>query len=89
MPTSVYSFDVEAVLAGARAPQVRNVDVEGAQVSIRVPFPSTADWRDRWIYFAVVDRFNNPNAGPATMWNAPFDRFQGGTLEREPASTPP
>ena len=47
MPTSVYSFDVEAVLAGARAPQVRNVDVEGAQVSIRVPFPSTADWRDR------------------------------------------
>ena len=33
MPTSVYSPEVEAVLAGARAPQVRNVDVDGAQVS--------------------------------------------------------
>jgi len=24
------------------------------------PFASPADWRDGWIYFLMVDRFNNP-----------------------------
>jgi glycosidase len=81
MPTSIESPEVEAVLSEARASQVRTVGVDGAQVPITVPYPSPADWRDQWIYFAMVDRFNNPNGGPATSWNAPFDRFQGGTLE--------
>ncbi|MEI9911553.1 MAG: alpha-amylase family glycosyl hydrolase [Bacteroidota bacterium] len=27
---------------------------------IPYPFPSPADWRDHWIYFLLVDRFNNP-----------------------------
>jgi glycosidase len=43
-------------------------------------FPSPADWRDHWIYFLIVDRFNNPNTPPLHM---PFDDpwffgFQGG-----------
>ena len=27
---------------------------------IPYPFPSPADWRDQWIYFVLIDRFNNP-----------------------------
>ena len=45
-------------------------------------FASPADWRDQWIYFLMVDRFNNSQAPPHHM---PFDDpnyydFQGGNL---------
>jgi glycosidase len=45
-------------------------------------FASPADWRDQWIYFLMVDRFNNSQAPPR---HAPFDGpnyydFQGGNL---------
>jgi glycosidase len=33
-------------------------------VNIPYPFPSPADWRDHWIYFLLVDRFNNPSRAP-------------------------
>jgi glycosidase len=42
--------------------------------------PSPADWRDGWIYFALVDRLNNSTQPPNRPWNVPFDGFQGGTL---------
>lgn len=45
-------------------------------------FPSPADWRDSWIYFLMVDRFNNSQSPPR---HKPFDDpdyydFQGGNL---------
>jgi len=45
-------------------------------------FASPADWRDQWIYFLMVDRFNNSQAPPR---HQPFDDpnyydFQGGNL---------
>ncbi len=45
-------------------------------------FASPADWRDQWIYFIMVDRFNNSLAPPRHL---PFDDpnyydFQGGNL---------
>ncbi len=43
--------------------------------------PSPNDWRDRWIYFLLVDRFDNPAAPPAHQWDDPFYTFQGGTLD--------
>jgi glycosidase len=41
---------------------------------------SPADWRDGWIYFLMIDRFNNPSRRPAQPWDAPYQGFQGGTL---------
>src|SRR5664279_4008390 len=42
--------------------------------------PSPADWRDGWIYFLLVDRFNNPTQPPHRTWDMPWNGFQGGTL---------
>jgi glycosidase len=42
--------------------------------------PSPADWRDHWIYFLIIDRFNNPLAPPREQWDAPVGSFQGGTF---------
>jgi glycosidase len=42
--------------------------------------PSPADWRDGWIYFALVDRFSNPTMPPNRPWDVPWDGFQGGNL---------
>lgn len=73
MPDAVYGPEVDQVLAEARR--------AGARDSGSRPFPSPEDWRDRWIYFLLVDRFNNPDAPPRAPWDRPFGGFQGGTLE--------
>jgi glycosidase len=70
MPTSLFSPEVQAVLRTA----------ESTAGTAQGPFPSPADWRDQIIYFAMVDRFNNPAAAPV---HAPFDDpnyfgYQGG-----------
>ncbi len=44
-------------------------------------FPSPGDWRDCWIYFLLLDRFNNPSKPPRHRpYNAEFAGFQGGTF---------
>ncbi len=53
-------------------------------------FASPADWRDQWIYFLMVDRFNNAQAPPR---HQPFDDpnyydFQGGNLAGIQAQLP-
>src|SRR5689334_4588854 len=81
MPNSVYSPEVEAAFAAARTPSERVVNVDRRPVRIACPFASPEDWRDRWIYFALVDRFDNPDAPPRATWDRPFGGFQGGTLQ--------
>jgi glycosidase len=81
MPDSVYSVAVENVFDHARKPTRRTIQVEGQDVEIPCPFPSPQDWRDRWIYFLLVDRFSNPDHPPAARWDKPYGGFQGGTLE--------
>jgi glycosidase len=70
MPLSLFGADFQAVLDRAK----QTAGQPGG------PFPSPEDWRDVWIYFLMVDRFNNPAAPPR---HAPFDdpnffSFQGG-----------
>ena len=52
------------------------------ELSIPSPFPSPENWRDQWIYFILVDRFNNPLRPPRNLpWDAPYSDFQGGTFD--------
>ena len=70
MPTSLFAPDFQSILDQAVNPPS----------PAAAPFPSPEDWRDRWIYFLMLDRFNNRSAPPV---HAPFDDpgfsgFQGG-----------
>ena len=69
MLSSLYSAEFQAVLDAATALNPSHV-----------PYPSPADWRDQWIYFLMVDRFNNVSSVPRHL---PFDdpncyQYQGG-----------
>lgn len=66
MVSSIGSSDVEAILNEVRLPHIKH------------PFPSPEDWRDQWIYFLIVDRFNNPEAPPKQLWNGGREELQGG-----------
>lgn len=84
MPTtiadSVVLNAIAQAQADARAMHTKTVTV-GQQVrSVRSPFPSPHDWRDHWIYFVLIDRFNNTTAGPKGTWNRRYDFRQGGTF---------
>ena len=70
MPTTINGVDVKSALSQARASPPRN----------RLT-PSPEDWRDCWIYFLMVDRFNNPSAAPVIAFDGKFGGFQGGTIE--------
>jgi len=85
MPTQAFSADVQATLdeflAAARQGELRAVEVDGQIVQTPYPYPSPTDWRDSWIYFLMVDRFNNPTAPPQFDWNRKYGFRQGGTFE--------
>ena len=74
MATSLRDPSVTDALLQART--ARSKTVNG--VTITTPFASPPDWRDQWIYFLMIDRFNNPGGAPKHM---PYDaKFGGLTL---------
>ena len=78
MITSVNDPLIQVCLDQARKPRQVSVDVDGRTVTMRKPFPSPDDWRDLPIYFALIDRFNNPNAMPlAVRGMPPIRQFSG------------
>jgi glycosidase len=79
MQDSIWNSDIQAALDAARA-HTRSTEGVRALGAIPAPFPSPADWRDQWIYFIMVDRFNNPAAPPRFSWDGAHGAFQGGTL---------
>lgn len=85
MTHAVYDEDVTAVIRAAqeaaRIGDTATINIEGQGRTIRRPFPSPGDWRDVWIYFLMIDRFNNPHAPPKHPWNRKYDFRQGGTFE--------
>jgi len=88
LPTSVFDTDVQATFDAANNPSTKSVPVDGGTREIRVPFASPADWRDIWVYFLMLDRFNNPSRPPASTtaappiaFDQPFGVFQGGSAQ--------
>ena len=72
MPSSIWDREIQSALRRrGRTAKLRRIR--------RAPFASPADWRDQWIYFALVDRFNNPAAPPQHSWDGAHNAFQGGT----------
>ncbi|MFN7925142.1 MAG: alpha-amylase family glycosyl hydrolase [Bryobacteraceae bacterium] len=67
MPKDIFDPAVAAAIGAARRGDRR-------------VFPSPVDWRDSWIYFLFLDRFNNPAAPPRHTWNHRFGFRQGGTF---------
>jgi glycosidase len=75
MSSSLYDPAVQHAMKAA--PSITTT-ANGTQIPY--PFPSPADWRDHWIYFLLVDRFNNPTASPDPDIYPCFD-YQGGNFE--------
>ena len=81
MATSIRDRSILKALEKALTPTTKTVAVDGRAIDIVRPFPSPADWRDHWIYFLMIDRFNNPAGPPRHLpFDARFGEFQGGTL---------
>ena len=85
MPTQIFSPEVQTAidqfLTSAREASTRPVPVDGKTIQVPYPYPSPTDWRDCWIYFLLVDRFNNPAAKPNFDWNRKYGFRQGGSFE--------
>jgi 1,4-alpha-glucan branching enzyme len=77
---SIKSDKVKKVFEKSRKPGTKKIKAGNKSVDVQVPFPSPADWRDHWIYFLMVDRFNNPGDTPLHQWDMEYGGFQGGTI---------
>ena len=84
-PKGIFAREISRMFAQARDAAgkrtTRDVTVNGTVVPVRYPFPSPTDWRDCWMYFLMIDRFNNPQAPPKGPWNRRFEYRQGGTFK--------
>jgi glycosidase len=84
MPSSLYESDqVAKTLDDVRQASTIQVAVPGQSEPklITKPFPSPVDWRDHWIYFLMIDRFNNPATPPKKQWDRETEHRQGGNFE--------
>ncbi len=81
MPDSINDAEAQALLEGAQRQMSRSITLDGASVTVPPPFPSPQDWRDQWIYFLMLDRFDNPGAPPRRMpYDSIYGGFQGGSF---------
>src|SRR5260370_39996465 len=79
MPSSLFADDFQSGLDQAR-------DLGTGTLALT---PSPEDWRDQWIYFLMVDRFNNRLRAPKARFDDPnFVDFQGGTFRGIKAQLP-
>ena len=83
MPASLRAREVVDAIRAAARPARADVVAPDFTAPRRIvkPFPSPADWRDRWIYFLMIDRFNHPSQRPRHDWDRATDERQGGTFE--------
>lgn len=83
MPSSLHSPEVIQALASATVSATVTISAPDFEQprQITKPFPSPVDWRDHWIYFLMIDRFNNPESFPVSDWDREAGDRQGGTFE--------
>jgi glycosidase len=80
---SALNTHIQNMLESAKQRVARRLQLDNQQNEMEVPppFPSPEDWRDQWIYFLMLDRFNNPVAAPHHLpYDSIFVGFQGGTF---------
>jgi glycosidase len=81
MPSSIYDPEARSLLDGAQRQSRRVITLDQASIEVPAPFASPEDWRDQWIYFLMLDRFNNPIASPRNLpYDALYGGFQGGSF---------
>lgn len=81
MAMSISDAEVKAAMDGAKSQAPHTIVLDGEGVEVPAPFHSPEDWRDQWIYFLVLDRFNNPDAPPRQLpYDSIYGSFQGGTF---------
>jgi len=73
---------VQSTLKQVAERTTRVVKVGAESHTITTPFASPQDWRDVWIYFLLLDRFNRADGKPPASMphDKPFGEFQGGTF---------
>lgn len=80
MATSISDAEVKAAMDGAKSQAAHSITLDGVNVEVGAPFSSPQDWRDQWIYFLMLDRFNNPTAPPHQLpYDSIYGQFQGGS----------
>ena len=82
MVLSLKDASVRSAFADAAKPATRSVAVGTDTFAVHTPFPSPQDWRDGWIYFLMLDRFNRSDGKPPVSmpYDKPFGQYQGGTF---------
>jgi glycosidase len=79
--TSLLGPDVQSVLDDAKTSAGGTGAPFPSPAALAAPpYPSPIDWRDQWIYFLMMDRFNNPDQAPLhPPFDGSFNGYQGGT----------
>jgi glycosidase len=82
MLLSLYDPLLRSTFDDAAKTTTRAVKIGTETRTITTPFASPQDWRDVWIYFLMLDRFNRADGkSPVSVpYDKPFGEFQGGTF---------
>ena len=82
MILSLKDPQVDSTFQGASQQITRTITVGNTAHPLTTPFASPADWRDVWMYFLMVDRFNRSDVQPpkSMPYDKPFGGYQGGTF---------
>ena len=90
MPLSLNDPTLQSALKQAQTPRTATITADGQSHTFATPFPSPQDWRDGWIYFLMIDRFNRSDGKPPVSlpYDKPFGRYQGGTFNGIRAQLP-
>ena len=74
---------IQSAFGQAAKSTTRAVKVGAKSRKITTPFPSPQDWRDVWIYFLMLDRFNRAGLPACPMTNPSASSRAGRSTVRD------